>query len=320
MSEGGEPSALWIGAPGRAEIRPAAPGDGAVTVETLYTGISRGTERLVFSGEVPESEWERMRAPFQEGRFAFPVKYGYSAVGRARGGDLDGRVVFCLHPHQTWFRAGTESLLPLPPQVPAERAILGANMETALNIVWDGGLAPADRVAVIGAGAVGALTAYLCARMPGTETTLVDIDPARKQLAEALGCRFALPGGPPADCDVSINTSASPAGLETALAAAGPEARVVEASWYGTRQVSVGLGGAFHSRRLSVVSSQVGAIAPQRRPRWTNRRRLARALDLLADPRLDILISGETAFADLPADYARILDAPGTLCHRVRYA
>jgi hypothetical protein len=313
--------ALWITGPGVAELRETALGSGEVRARALYSGISRGTESLVLAGGVPESEWGRMRAPLQEGEFPFPVKYGYATVARVVEGPeaLRGGVIFALHPHQDEFALPAAMALPVPDAVPPGRAVLAANMETALNIVWDAGAGPGDRIAVVGAGVVGALVAWLCARMPGTEVTLVDVNPARAGLAAALGCSFAAPGDAPEGCDVAIHTSASGAGLATALGAVGTEGTVVEASWYGARPVEVVLGGAFHSGRARIISSQVGAVAPSRRARWTHARRLAKALDLLADPALDVLVSGETAFADLPARYAGIIADPGTLCHRVRF-
>jgi threonine dehydrogenase-like Zn-dependent dehydrogenase len=315
--------ALWILAAGVAALREeaVAPRPDDVVVETRFSGISRGTERLVFRGGVPQAERERMRAPLQAGGFGFPLKYGYAAVGEVVAGpaELRGREVFVLHPHQDRFAAPVAMAVPLPPGVPAGRAVLAANMETALNVVWDGGAAPGDRIAVVGAGTVGALAGWLCARLPGAQVTLVDIDPARAGLAAALGCRFAAPEDAPAGCDLVIHASASGEGLATALAAAGPEATVVEASWYGDRDVAIGLGGNFHGGRLRLVSSQVGQVPPARRARWSNRRRLEAALALLADPALDALISGETAFAELAAEYAGILDHPDALCHRIRY-
>ena len=317
----GEATALWMVGPGRAELRREPAVGGEVLVEALYGGISRGTEALVFAGRVPRSEWTRMRAPLQGGEFPFPVKYGYATVGRVVEGPpaLIGREIFALHPHQDRFALPEAMAAPLPPGVPAGRAILAANMETALNIVWDGGAGPGDRIAVVGAGVVGALAAWLCARLPGAEVALIDIDPGRAELAATLGCSFATPDAAPEDCDLVIHASGAGAGLRTALGAAGFEATVVEASWYGDRVVELPLGAAFHSRRPRLVSSQVGAVAPSRRPRWTHRRRLAAALGLLTDPALDILVSGETAFGDLPARYGAILDDPGTLCHRIRY-
>ncbi len=316
-------TALWITAPGATELRDeevsAAAGD--VLVKTRFSGISRGTESLVLRGGVPRAERARMRAPLQAGSFPFPVKYGYAAVGLVVDGpaELVGRDVFVLHPHQNCFAAPVAMAVPLPAGLPPGRAVLAANMETALNIVWDSGASAGDRIAVVGAGTVGALTAWLCARLPGTEVTLVDINPVRAGLAAALGCSFSAPETAPEDCDLTIHTSASGEGLATALGAAGLEATVVEASWYGDRPPTVGLGGAFHSRRLRLVSSQVGLVPTERRARWSNRRRMETALRLLMEPALEVMISGETGFWDLAGRYAEILDRPDTLCHRIFY-
>jgi threonine dehydrogenase-like Zn-dependent dehydrogenase len=254
-----------------------------------------------------------------EGAFPFPVKYGYNVVGRIAEGTNKGQLVFALHPHQTCFRSSEFALVPLPQNVPPDRAVLGANMETALNLLWDSGAAAGDRIAVIGAGVVGALAAYLASRLPGAEVTLVDLNAERSSLAESLGCQFSLPEHAPQDCDVVFHLSASPAGLATAIDCAGMEATVVEGSWYGDAKTSVPLGGAFHSRRLRICSSQVGQIPPTRAPRWSYGRRMAKALELLADPVLDTLISGETSFTELPDHYGGILSDPATLCHRIRY-
>ena len=310
--------ALWCLGAGKAAIRGAALGEG-VLYRALWSGISRGTERLVFEGRVPESEWPRMQAPYQEGSFPFPVKYGYAMVAEAVEGGDAGRAFFALFPHQTEFRLPEVAVIAVPEAVPAARAVLAANMETALNILWDSGAGAGDRIAVIGSGVVGALVGYLCARLPGAEVVMVDQQPGRAELARALGCGFAGPEAAPQDCDVVINASASAAGLATALGCAGQGAVVVEASWHGAGETPVPLGGAFHSRRLRLISSQVGQLPQDHAPRWTYRRRLAKALALLADPVLDLLISGETAFDDLPAAYGPILTAPGTLCHRIRY-
>lgn len=317
--------ALWITGPRQTALRDVAwhlPG-GDLEITTLYTGISRGTERLVFEGRVPAGEHATMRAPFQEGEFTFPVKYGYAAVGRVGNTDRAGETVFALFPHQTRFAVPPAAAVVVPPDVPAARAVLAANMETALNIVWDARVQPGDRVAVVGCGVVGALAGYLAARIPGTTVCLIDIDPSRAALAHALGCGFATPdeasdqlGG---DADVVIHASATPAGLATAIGLAGLEATVVEASWYGTGLTEAPLGGRFHQRRLALIASQVGRIPASHAARWSYLRRVQMALALLVDPTLDALISGETPFAQLATDYAAILDDPATLCHRVRF-
>lgn len=285
------------------------------------SGISRGTEALVFAGHVPESEWQRMRAPFQEGSFGFPVKYGYASVGLVEAGPaaLLGQTVFCLFPHQDRYVVPAGAAVPLPHDLPPERGVLAANMETALNIVWDAAISPGDSVAVVGGGVVGGLVAYLAARMPGADVTLVDVNPNRRRLAESIGCAFAFPDEAPGERDIVIHTSASSAGLATALGIAAFEAIVVEASWYGSTAVTIPLGGAFHSRRLRLVSSQVGHVAPSQRSRFSHRRRLETAIALLADPRLDVFVSGDTPFGSIASVYGAILADPETLCHRISY-
>ena len=317
--------ALWYVGRDRAEIRTeacAAAGPGEVELHALYGAISRGTERLVFAGRVPESEYARMRGPFMAGTFPFPVKYGYATVGRIAAGPdhLVGRTAFALHPHQTVFNLPAERVALLPANVPPARAVLAANMETALNAVWDAAPGPADRIAIVGAGVVGSLCAWLAGRIPGAEVTLVDIEPRRGEIAAALGTGFALPDAAPGECDLVIHASATQAGLATALRLAGDEALVVELSWYGAGDVAVPLGEAFHSRRLRLVSSQVGQVAQSHRPRWPHRRRMDAAVRLLADPALDCLMAPAVDFHDLPALLPDILNAPGgVLCQLIRY-
>jgi NADPH:quinone reductase-like Zn-dependent oxidoreductase len=318
--------ALWYVGPGRAELREeavAAPKTGEVAVRALYGAISRGTERLVHAGRVPASEHDRMRAPLMGGAFPFPVKYGYATVGRVEAGspELQGRTVFSLHPHQGRFTLPADAVVSVPENVPPARAVLAANMETALNAVWDGAPGPADRVAVVGGGLVGLLVAYLCAQLPGAEVTVVDIAPARAVLARALGARFAQPGDASADCDLVFHASATAAGLATALRVAGEEATVVELSWYGSGDVAAPLGEAFHSRRLRLISSQVGKVAPSHRSRWSHGRRLAAALALLDDPALDALIAPAVSFDELPAKLAAIFGTDSNaVCQLIRYS
>lgn len=316
---------LWYASRGVAVFRERALGslpEGQARVETLWSGISRGTERLVFGGGVPASEWERMRAPFQKGEFPFPVAYGYAAVGVVREGPaaLLGRTVFALAPHEEVLDLPVEALRPVPAAVPARRAILAANAETALNALWDGGAGPGDRIVVVGAGVVGSLVAALASRLPGADVTLVDVDPSRRAIAEALGCGFRKPLDSPGDADLVFHTSATSEGLSCALACAGDEATVVEMSWYGPATTSVCLGARFHSARLKLVSSQVGRVSESRRGRWSYARRLDKALALLDDPRLDALITGEVVFDALPGALPDLF-APGApgLATAVRY-
>lgn len=318
--------ACWLVEPGRAEWReerlPALQ-PGQALVRALHSGISRGTETLVFRGEVPASEHRRMRAPFQAGEFPAPVKYGYSSVGVVEDGPADwrGRTVFCLHPHQSRYVVPVHALHAVPAGLPAARAVLAANLETAVNALWDAAPAIGDRIAVVGGGVLGLLVAWLAARLPGCQVELVDIEPARAAVAKALGAAFALPAAATADADCVIHASGQPAGLATALRLAGFEATVLELSWYGSRPVQVPLGEAFHARRLVLRSSQVGQVAAAQRSRWTHGRRLALALTLLQDERLDRLITDHSPAGDLPQVLARLAGtaAADTLCHCIDY-
>lgn len=317
--------ALWFAAPGRAEIREetvAAPADDEVRVAALHGAISRGTEALVFSGRVPESEYARMRPPFMGGAFPFPVKYGYATVGRveAGAGEWLGQTVFALHPHQSLFTVPADAVVLVPDHVPAERAALAANMETALNAMWDAQPGPADRIAIVGGGVVGCLVAWLCGQLPGAVVTLADIDTSRAGIAKRLGVQFARPEEAAGDCDVVFHASGSAAGLTTALQLAGQEATVAELSWYGEGTVPVALGGAFHSRRLRLMSSQVGQVSQTHRARWTHKRRLEAAMNLLTESALDCLLAPAIRFEDLPARLPHVLgNGSGILCQSIDY-
>jgi threonine dehydrogenase-like Zn-dependent dehydrogenase len=315
--------AYWATGPGRGELRSCRvpePGPGEVLVRARFSGISRGTEALVAQGRVPESQHAAMRAPFQEGAFPFPVKHGYCSVGRVVAGEpgLLGRDVFCLYPHQSAYVVPAAAVTPLPPGLPPGRAVLAANMEAALNALWDASPRAGERIHVIGAGVVGCLVAWLCGRIPGAEVTLADVLPERAAVAAALGVWFARPEALASEADLVLHASGHPEGLRTALAVAGLEARLVELSWYGTAEVALPLGEAFHSRRLTLISSQVGQVASAMRPRWSHGRRLVKALELLRDPALDVLITGEVPFAALPEAMKRLAVA-GALCQRIVY-
>lgn len=317
--------ALWYVEPFKAALRSENlpdPGSNEVLLKARFSGISRGTERLVFSGEVPETEFERMRAPMQSGEFPFPVKYGYCTTAIAETGpkDLKGHAFFCLHPHQDFFLAPLESLVPIPSEVPLKRATLAANMETALNAHWDVATSPCDRIAIVGAGIVGLLVTYIAARIPGTDVVVIDTNPARRKLVESFGARFAQPGETPDDRDVVFHASASSAGLATALSCAGFEAKIVELSWYGNKPVSAPLGGAFHAKRLKLISSQVGQVAETHRARWSYRQRMTAALSLLDRDELDLLVDEVIDFEEAPERLPAILDARSSgLAPVIRY-
>jgi threonine dehydrogenase-like Zn-dependent dehydrogenase len=250
------------------------------------------------------------------------VKYGYCSVGVVDEGppELAGRNVFCLYPHQTRYVVPASALRVLPDDVPPARAVLAANLETAVNGLWDAAPRVGDRVAVVGAGTVGCLVAWLAARTAGMEVELVDIDERKSAAAHALGVAFRTPASARRDADVVVHSSASAAGLATALELAAFEATVTELSWYGDDAPAVPLGGAFHSRRLTLKSSQVGAVAAAQRSRWSHARRMELVLRLLAHAELDALVTGESPFEELPTVLARLTASPGyTLTHRIVY-
>jgi threonine dehydrogenase-like Zn-dependent dehydrogenase len=317
--------AFWLRAPGRGEIRPVVlpePGPGDVVVRTTRSGVSRGTETLVFRGGVPSDQYAAMRAPFQEGDFPGPVKYGYLSVGAVEHGppELRGRTVFCLYPHQTAYVVPAEAVTIVPDDVPPARAVLAGTVETAVNALWDAAPLVGDRVAVVGAGMVGCCVGRLLARYPAVAVTLVDVDASRAEVAAALGAGFARPQDAAGGCDLVVHTSATSAGLQLSLDLLAPEGTVIDLSWYGDAEVQLSLGGAFHSRRLGLRASQVGTVSPARSARRTTADRLALALELLRDPAFDVLVTGESRFDELPAVMARLADGSlPALCHTITY-
>lgn len=320
-----EALAFWLREPGVGEIRFVAlspPGPDEVVVRTLRSALSRGTEALVFGGRVPASQHDAMRAPFQDGDFPGPVKYGYLNVGLVEDGppQLLGRTVFCLHPHQTVYVVPASAVTVVPHEVPAARAVLTGIVETAVNALWDAAPLIGDRVAVVGAGTVGCCVARLLARIPSVSVTLVDVDPLRAEVASSLGVDFSLSGQAPGDQDLVVHTSATATGLQQSLEMLAPEGTVIELSWYGDDLTTLSLGGSFHSGRLTVRASQVGTVAASRRGRRTTADRLALALDLLRDPAFDTLLTGESRFDELPEVMARLArgDLPA-LCHTLTY-
>jgi threonine dehydrogenase-like Zn-dependent dehydrogenase len=317
--------AFWLRAPGRGEIRPVAlpdPGSGDVVVRTLRSGVSRGTEALVFRGGVPPDQYAAMRAPFQEGEFPGPVKYGYLNVGAVEDGppELRGRTVFCLYPHQTAYVVPAGAVTVVPDDVPPARAVLAGTVETAVNALWNAGPLVGDRIAVVGAGMVGCCVARLLARFPGVEVTLVDVDGSRADVAAALGAGFARPAEAAGDRDLVVHTSATSAGLQRSLELLAPEGTVLDLSWYGDAEVRLSLGGRFHSDRLTIRSSQVGSVATARRGRRTTGERMGLALELLRDPAFDALLTGTSRFEELPDVMPQLASGKlAALCHVITY-
>ncbi|KAA1420275.1 dehydrogenase [Nocardioides humilatus] len=316
--------AYWLAEPGRGEVRDVRvpePGPDEVLVRTIRSGISRGTETLVFRGGVPVDQHQAMRAPFQDGDFPGPVKYGYLNVGLVEQGpeELVGRRVFCLYPHQTAYVVPAAAVMPVPDAVPTTRAVLAGTVETALNAVWDADGLIGDRVAVVGGGMVGCAVARLLVTVGGAPVVLVDTDPARASVAAALGVDYAAPGDAIGDLGLVVHASATSAGLQRSLELCATEGTVLDVSWYGDHPVTLDLGGAFHSRRLTIRASQVGMVAPGMRGRRTHADRLRLALELLEDPAFDALLTGCSPFEQLPQVMAALADGAPALCHAIDY-
>ncbi|HTA32976.1 MAG TPA: zinc-binding alcohol dehydrogenase [Solirubrobacteraceae bacterium] len=317
--------AFWLRAPGCGEIRPVTlpePRDDEVMVRTLRSGVSRGSETLVFRGGVPPGQYVAMRAPFQEGEFPGPVKYGYLNVGVVEQGpaELRGRTVFCLYPHQTAYVVPAAAVTVVPEGVPAARAVLTGTVETAVNALWDAAPLIGDRVTVVGAGMVGCCVARLLSLLPAVQVTLVDVDADRADVAAALGVDFALPDDAADGRDMVVHTSATSAGLQRSLDLLVPEGTVIDLSWYGDTEVRLSLGGVFHARRLGIRASQVGTLSPARSARRSTAGRLALALELLRDPAFDVLITGQSRFCELPDVMERLAAGSlNALCHTITY-
>lgn len=319
-------TSLWYTAPYQVELKnqplPEQCPPKHARVKAKFSAISKGTERLIYTELVPKSEWERMRCPLQDGNFPYPVKYGYAIVGKVTQSEnsLLNQDVFVLHPHASLFDVPIEAVIPLPKKIPAKRAVLAANMETALNAIWDSNPLPGDKISIIGGGVVGSLVAYLTSKIPGTSVTLIDKNPHRKKIAHILGLQFSQICNSISNQDIVYHVTGNPKGLANAIEIAGNEAKIIELSWYGSTEVKLNLGGAFHSKRLKIISSQVGQINPERRARWTHLQRLSMAIQLLEDPILDKLLSHVFQFQKLPQEIANILTSENDiLCPVIKY-
>jgi threonine dehydrogenase-like Zn-dependent dehydrogenase len=329
--------ALWFVGPREVEIRDEpvrAPGPREVVVRAIASGVSQGTEMLLYKGEGPEVfDPSLEREP--EGRAGtgtgtgtgtgetrdgtYPRRYGYAWVGEVVGGGSEARLgvgtrVFALVAHGDTHVLGDEQVRALPGDVPAARAVLAANMETAVTCVWDAGVSFGDDAVVLGGGVVGILTAWLLAQS-GANVTLVERSEARRLAARALvpSAIIEASATPDGSADVVIEATGDPRVLDDAVAWARPEGRIVVASFYGTRRAPVDLGDAFHRRRLELRASQVSSIPPRLRERWTHARRWMLVLSLLHERALDALLAPPTPFeraADLYASLDTHADLP----------
>lgn len=297
-----------------------------VRVETAYSAISSGTEKLVYNGQAPERlQTDGPVEPLIED-LSYPTRYGYAATGRvvevgeAVDDDWHGRRVFAYNPHETSFVADTDRLVGIPEEISLRRAALLATAETAVTFLLDGQPAIGERVTVFGQGPVGLVTTALLAQLP--LDCLVAIEPVerRRSIAHEVGADVALdPAEGPLDervetrCgrpDCTFELSGNPAALDDAMAITGFDGRIVVGSWYGDAATNLDFGGRFHRHRLSIESSQVSTIAPRHEGRWSRSRRHGVAWDWLADLPLDRLITHEVSFKDAPRAYDLLDQSP----------
>jgi 2-desacetyl-2-hydroxyethyl bacteriochlorophyllide A dehydrogenase len=295
---------LWFEEAGKAVFREDELPDlrkGWCCIDTSYSAISPGTERLVFLGDVPNDLFSQMKTAYMGGDFAFPLKYGYSLVGRIIDGSFEriGQTVHILHPHQNRCVVREEDAFPVPDDIPSKRATLASNMETAVNAVWDSGLTIGERALVVGFGIVGSLVARLLSFFPGVEVTITDNNPLKLSLAEKMEFDVQSPDNKSNAFDVAFHASGDPNGLQSAIDSVGFEGRVVELSWYGKKEVSLNLGGSFHSMRKKILSSQVSSIPPQFRSKWDFNKRKSLVFEFLARDVFDTHITHSYPFDDL---------------------
>jgi 2-desacetyl-2-hydroxyethyl bacteriochlorophyllide A dehydrogenase len=308
----------------RAEPLPP-PGPEDVVVQAIASGISAGTELLVYRGQVPPEL--PLDLPTLAGSFRYPIKYGYASVGRvaAAGAAVrdraPGDLVFALHPHQSTYVLPAARTVLLPPNLPPEHGVFLANLETAVNVALDAAPRLGETVLLSGLGVVGLLVLQTLRRTGVAEIIAVDPLPRRRALAARLGASLTL--APDADVaaqarartagrgvDLAVEVSGAPAALGPAIEAVADEGTVVVASWYGTKSVPLHLGSHFHRGRVRLRSSQVGHLDPALAPRWDHARRQAVALRLLAELPLGDLISHRIPFAQAPEAFALLDERP----------
>ena len=311
--------ALFHTAPRSVEIktvptpRPAA---GEVIVSTQFSGISSGTESLVYRGEVSEDTALDDTIGALGGAFRYPFAYGYACVGKAAD---SGQAVFAFHPHQDIFAARTSDLIPLPAVDPAP-ATLFPLVETALQVTLDAGTGYRDRVIVLGAGVLGLLTALLLQRS-GQRPLLAEPQAWRRGLAASLGVPAAAPEElGKQEVSLVIDASGSPDAPASALGMLAHEGTLLVASWFGAKPVVLPLGGAFHRRRLTIRSTQVSTVPARLGATWTRPRRRLEAAELMPELPLSELCTHVFPFTKA-ADAFRAVDegTPGLMHAVLRY-
>jgi hypothetical protein len=306
MSNSSQIYSYWVVSPSQGQIRDTpmmSLSKDTLSLETLFTGISPGTERLVGMGKVPEECWEKMRCLYMEGSFDFPLKYGYSLVGQAITGSETGKRFFVMHPHQSRVVVARSDALELPDWLPSQRATLIPNMETALNAVWDAQVSQKDKILIVGGGIIGILISFVLSKEYGIQPDFLEQDRQRIQYLKQLpwlGNSRLGTDYREGNYNIAFHTSSSSSGLQSGIDALAFEGRCIELSWYGTQSVSLQLGGSFHYQRKQIIASQVSAIAQPKRSLIDYSQRKEQVLGLLGDATLDILLQPAIAFLELP--------------------
>ena len=277
-----------------------------IEVKSLFSLISTGTERLVASGEVPVSSFEFMAVPYMKGNFSFPIKYGYSLVGKVTSvGKLYGKIVHLLHPHQGKCLVKEVDVMIVPDEIPAKRATLASNVETALNAIWDAEISIGDKVLIAGFGMIGSLLARVLSFMPEVEIVIMEKDANRVKMVQKMGFTF-IDDPEPSYFDVAFNTTSNEKALQIAIQSVGLEGKIIEMSWYGTKNVNINLGADFHYHRKQIISSQVSKIPSDKQSRWDYKRRKEVVFKLLKSPLFDEHITDVLTFAETPAFFDKL--------------
>ncbi len=320
--------AVHFVAPRRVELRAvdlASPTGRRVLVATEYSGISSGTELLAYRGEMdPELPLDETLGALA-GTFAYPFRYGYSAVGRVlrpAGALREGQLVFAFHPHQDRFVVDACQAVPVD-GVDPRTATLYPLVETALQVCLDAAPRLGETVVVVGLGAVGILVAALLGRA-GAGVLGSEPLAARRATATAFGVRAVAPdqlgeavaretGGRGAD--LLVEASGNPEALAWSLALLAHEGVALVCSWYGTKPAVLPLGAAFHRRRLAIRSTQVSTLPAALTARWDRRRRAELAWRLVGELPLPVLATHEFPFEQAADAYACLDSAAGNPIH-----
>lgn len=298
------------------------PQNNEVLVKTIYSGISYGTEKIVYSGNVPKSQRSLMRCPYQEGEFGSNVKYGYMNVGKVMNGPskLVNRYVYTLYPHQTQYVLPLEELTFIPKLIPIKRCLLTANMETAINAMWDTLPTCGDKILIIGAGIVGFLMAYILMTIIGIEILLIDTDKEKSKIAKIFGIKFSCSIPKSYNANIIYECSGNPSVIDILSSHVNDETVICIMSWYGNSVSNINFGNEFFSKRTKILFSQVAKVSHNRDKYWNNKKRKDLAISLLNDDKLDNLIEKDMiSFHDLPEFFSNTARHNKFFCKVIDY-